>query len=64
MTKYIEEKNLLYQAFTMLKKTYGNFKLNVLKKPPSSCSDNGMDWLVGRKAYEYDYILCFFYKKS
>lgn len=51
--EYYEVEEKLYFALALIKKTYETFLPYQLKKPPSNCSDNGLEWDIGKKIYEY-----------
>lgn len=53
ITQYVEDVDLLFSSFAILKRNFENYNPNFLKKPASNCSENGLDWPDGKKIYEY-----------
>lgn len=54
MVKYNEEIDLVYNAFAMLKHAFEKLNVNYLKKPSADCAENGLEWDLGRRIYEYN----------
>jgi hypothetical protein len=54
VAEYIEEADLVYNSLGIVKKVFETLiKMASFRKPPSNCSENGFEWDVGYKAYEF-----------
>lgn len=45
----------MLNGFALIKRAFEGMNLAVIKKPASDCSENGLEWEPGRKAYEYEF---------
>ena len=50
--EYVEELDIVYFAFSLVKKAYESLYAHQIKKPPNDCSENGLTWDMGKKIYE------------
>lgn len=54
IAEYVEEVDLVYYGFTILKRAIAGLNLaGSFKKPASNCNEHGLEWDQGRKVYEY-----------
>ncbi|CAF0713911.1 unnamed protein product [Brachionus calyciflorus] len=52
IAEYVEGVENLFYSLAIIKKAYETLYPYQLKKPPLNCSDNGLEWDLGRKIYE------------
>lgn len=53
MAKYEEENDLKAYSFALISKVFQNLLSSELfKLPKANCSENGLEWEIGKKAFE------------
>jgi hypothetical protein len=52
VAEYNEEVDLIYYSFAIVKKVFEALTVATFKRPASNCSENGLEWDLGKKAYE------------
>jgi hypothetical protein len=52
VAEYNEEVDLIYTSLAIVKKVFETLTVAPIRKPASNCSENGLEWEIGKKAYE------------
>lgn len=53
IAQHMDEWDLLYYSFSIVKKIYESYNASLLGiKPANNCTENGLNWPTGAKFYE------------